>query len=1279
MLQLWQIRALEKHMQTTSRRKERKSRRLYKKREWQPVDKELRAEATNNKCLTCGGNGQCQLKIKTKIAGIKNEGLIDCGAMCCLAHSKLKNCFRKIMPTSEKLITADKQPLRVHGKAESIVTIKGRKYEALMYIVDNLAEDVILGTDFFKQHEATLCWRTDRIEIGKQGNRISMEMNIKNQSESQTTRLQLEKDVTIKPGESIKIKQHPITTIKKDVINQTGLDIQTNCSESELIITNNTTKAKRIKKNMLIHGRKNEKREEYPRITYDNKIRVCNINRKTVMRDKDGQEVKGNSGLNTEHDQMQRKLINEFIDNFASEINSHEKGRVPEQRIEMNQWKPVRKGNYSLGIHEEKMLLKKIDEMEKANIIKQKKSEWESPVFLKKKPDGSYRPLVDYREANKQIKKDNNRVPKIDLMWPKLRDARYFTTMDLNGGFFQIPLEEESKDITGITVGGIGYVFNVIPQGLTVSPSIFQTVMVDIFKDLIRSDKMMIYLDDICIFGKTFEETYDITREAMLRLKEHNLKLKTSKCNFFAEKIELLGYTVSYNKLETLNKNTEAIRKAKPPKTVKQIKRFLGMTGFYRKMVKNYSKIAAPLSDLTRGKDTKQNSKVKLGQIELEAYEKLKEIITSNPVLQIFNDEEECILEVDASKIAVGAVLTQINRETGLRHPIGYFSKKMPKAKKELCSFDLEMIAITASCHFFRHYLVGRNFTIHTDHMPLTFQARFSTPSARLARLLSKLSEFTFDIRHIKGKDNIVADYLSRIETDEEEKLRVKNGKYSLIQEKGTQTSNKAVMKIEIKQDKSELSEQQKKDPYWRDMKKALKGQQHQIDIDKRRKIMREKNKYEIDTDEVIWRKANKNRYFNRCPVIPDTMVNDVMKQLHEDETSGGHFGINKTIKKIKDRCYFKDISKKVRNWIKTCHSCQINKNKQEKYGLLQPIVAEKYEDMGHLQIDYVGKLPKCQGKEYFITAIDKASRYAWAKAVKHPDAESTIKFLQEIMNEYGIPNRISCDNGTHFSNEKVHDFCKRMGIEILHSTSYSPQSQGQVEKLNGILKERLKCQNMEKWATNLKNSTFAYNITPMECIDGNTPFFLIHGFEARIPTQNGIPNPKTTLSRDEKLEIIKKAKLKAHERTLKEAGKYKAKYDTKRKPLSLGNNDLVLVRRTYNMKKGEHKYDGPYRIIKKIGKNGLNYMVKIKTSDGRWENDVIHVRRLIPYHQRAESKNHPPPIQEEEGQTTQLRRKRGRPPLKGILKGTEEKGKTTKQVEFNIPEGRRYNLRNRK
>src|SRR6266576_2771270 len=422
-------------------------------------------------------------------------------------------------------------------------------------------------------------------------------------------------------------------------------------------------------------------------------------------------------------------------------------------------------------------------------ILRCSTSNYASSEFLKLKKDGNHRFLCNFAKLNEKIEQDRNSVPRIENIFQAMEGANYFSKLDANQGFFQIPLAEESKKITAIIVDNELYEFNVLPQGLKTSPAAFSKVMAQNFADNMYHD-VVVYMDDICTYSKGFDAGLEALEKTFKTLRRINLKLKTAKCEFLEEEIQLLGHKISKDGIKTLEKNIEAIRSFPRPRTKKQVRSFLGSCGYYRKFIKNFSKLCVHLTNLTKG-DPDDKSPVQWTEECQKEFEQLKKAMTTPPVLALFREGRETRVELDASAIAVGGVLSQKDEQTGKWHPIAYYSQKMPPKFQNEVAYDLELQGLVKTLNHFREYLYGGpKFDVFTDHLSLTHIAKSKQqPSRRLARMVSKLADYDFNIRYKKGRLNIVPDCLSRVEIEEKSEENEK------IESKINKIKNKKLLK----------------------------------------------------------------------------------------------------------------------------------------------------------------------------------------------------------------------------------------------------------------------------------------------------------------------------------------------------------------------------------------------------------------------------------------------------------------------------------------------------
>ena len=359
-------------------------------------------------------------------------------------------------------------------------------------------------------------------------------------------------------------------------------------------------------------------------------------------------------------------------------------------------------------------------------------------------------------------KSDAYPLPRIDDLLEKFRTARWFTTIDLANGYWQIEMEEKDKEKTAFICEQGLYEFNVMPFGLKNAPATFQRLMNKLFREYLN-DFAAVYIDDIMIYSKTFEEHLHHIELILKKLKEVNLMLKLVKCKWGEQNIEFLGHVVGKDGLKPDPGKIDKIKNLKIPTTQKEIRSILGLCGYYRKFVKGFSKIAKPLNELLqKGKQFEWTER------QQKAFEELKEKLIQYPILAYPDYEKEFILITDASGIGLGAVLSQLNDE-GKEVVIAYASRSLNPAEKKYVVTDWECLAIMWAIEHFHKYLIGQKFTIVTDHSALKTLKTAKIPTkGRRARWIMELQQYDFEIKHRSGKENSNADGLSRLINMEE-------------------------------------------------------------------------------------------------------------------------------------------------------------------------------------------------------------------------------------------------------------------------------------------------------------------------------------------------------------------------------------------------------------------------------------------------------------------------------------------------------------------------------
>lgn len=413
--------------------------------------------------------------------------------------------------------------------------------------------------------------------------------------------------------------------------------------------------------------------------------------------------------------------------------------------------------------HVHKELVKQtIDQYLEDGIIRHSQSPYAHPIWIvNKKPDASglkkYRMVIDYSALNAKTVDDKYPLPDIDATLAKLGKSQYFTTIDLASGYHQIAMHPDSIEKTAFTCDRGHYEFLRMPFGLKAAPSTFQRVMDHILRDHINNNICMVYLDDIIVYSVSLQEHLIALKKVFTTLRESNLKIQLDKTEFLKREAEYLGHIISDKGVKPNPKKISAIQKFPIPQTTKQIKSFLGLTGYYRKFIKDYAKIAKPMTTYL-----KKGSKIDINNIEYKnSFETLKNYLINEPILVYPDFTEPFTLTTDASNYAIGAVLSQKDK------PICYGSRTLSKAEINYSVIEKELASIIYFCNYWKSYLFGNKFTIQTDHKPLKWLASIKEPNSRLLRWKIKMQEFNYDeIKYIKGKTNHVADALSRVKIE---------------------------------------------------------------------------------------------------------------------------------------------------------------------------------------------------------------------------------------------------------------------------------------------------------------------------------------------------------------------------------------------------------------------------------------------------------------------------------------------------------------------------------
>ncbi|UYV66544.1 hypothetical protein LAZ67_4002015 [Cordylochernes scorpioides] len=874
-----------------------------------------------------------------------------------------------------------------------------------------------------------------------------------------------------------------------------------------------------------------------------------------------------------------RNLLKNYTDIFEFSKRKQFKDVNVKHRINTGDHLPTKQRPYRVAPRERQIIQDEVNKMEKLDIIQPSESPWASPVVLIRKKDGSWRFCVDYRRLNKITKKDVYPLPRIDDTLDCLRGARFYSSMDLQSGYWQIDVEESDREKTAfITPDGL-YEFKVMPFGLCNAPATFERMIDNLLKGL-KWTICLCYLDDIIVFSDGFEEHLRRLQLVLNCLKKAGLCLNSKKCKFGAKTITVLGHEVSENGIRPDQEKIRAVRDFATPRSLKEVRSFLGLSSYYRRFIPNYAHVAQPLNDLL-----KKDSAFNWNQEEQNAFEALKSALISEPALGHFDYSSPTEIHTDASNYGIGAVLVQIQK--GKERAIAYASRTLNKAEKNYSTTERECLAIIWAINKFRPYVFGQPFTIVTDHHSLCWLTNLKDPCGRLARWALRLQEFDVTVVYKSGRKHQDADCLSRSPLEYSEDMEEDIPSIVTLQN---------------------FSEEQMNDQAIRKIADKLQSSP---------------NNSFVKIDNTLYRKNYDPMGKPWLFVVPRHLRQELLKNFHDSPTAG-HLGFTKTYDRIRKKYYWPGMYRTVRRYVAHCSDCQRRKHQpQLPSGHLQPIPVPEvaFEKVG---MDLLGRFPTSEGgNRWIIVCTDYLTKYAITKALPTSESMEVAKFfIEDVILKHGAPRELITDRGRNFTSSMISDLNNQCRITHRKTTAYHPQTNGLTERLNKTIADMLSMYvdvNHKDWDRILPFVTFAYNTAKQEST-GFTPFFLVHGREAETPLD--VLFPKLLPEDDDFIQTLgaraEEARKLARIHSMRSQGSNKHRYDAHHRNIIYQPGDLVWifipVRKVGYSEKLMRRYFGPYKVTRKI--SDVTYEVEtFGNQQGRRKTkDLVHIGRMKPY-----------------------------------------------------------------
>lgn len=915
---------------------------------------------------------------------------------------------------------------------------------------------------------------------------------------------------------------------------------------------------------------------------------ICQVNRIQVdtssLEPLNKNDVKTGPGLSTEQADRLYSLLQNYRDCFATKLDEIGSAVDFEMQIDLMDTKPIVYRPYRLSHAERETVRETVDELLRLDIIQESKSDYASPILMVRKKSGEQRLCVDFRALNNKTVKDRFPLPLIDDQVSNLSGNNYFTTLDLASGYYQIPMSKDSRHLTGFVTPDGHYEFKRMPFGLANAPAVFQRMINKILGNR-RFEYALAYLDDVLIPSKDVEEMFLRLEDILSLFRQNGLTLNLAKCRFFDTTVNYLGYDISSQGIRPSEAKVLAVREFPTPCNVHEVRQFLGLTGFFRRFIKGYGEVARPLTSLL-----KKDSQWRWTSVEEHAFNFLKEKLIDRPVLALYDPKLETELHTDASSLGIGGILMQWQRDSRVLKPVAYFSRQTTPEERHLHSYELETLAVVCSLKKFRVYLLGLHFKVYTDCAALrtTMTKRDLIP--RIARWWLQMSEYTFDIEYRPGVQMSHVDALSR------------NTKLSV------DPDDNAFVSVYTIEKQNWLLSLQIADPDISRIHNILKPED---DI-----ACKDIKKNYTVKNHAVYRKVDDRL----CLVVPRSARWQICRAKHDDV---GHLGYAKTLESIQQDYWFPKLRKFVKKYVAACLECAYNKDSssRQKSGHLYPI--QKINVPFHtIHIDHLGPFVRSkEGNCYILTVVDGFTKYVFVRAVKDLKTKNSVKILEKIFYDFGVPARIVSDRGTSFTSAAFKTFCDNHGIKHILNAVACPRANGQAERFNQTILNSLASQNAfgheRDWDKCLGKLQFGINNT-VNASTRKSATEALFGFKLRDDLLNKLEIVNNDDANNSDLQQIRDE---ISISISKDQAKQKERHDANRAPAPTYEiGDLVKILRNNFENKNQStkllsKFVGPYKIIEILGNDRYRISdVPGFTKKGKPYNTVISVDRIRPW-----------------------------------------------------------------
>jgi len=1159
-------------------------------------------------------NGSIPQLVSVDVEGVTAQGIVDTAADITIMGGTL---FKKVAavarlrkksfkPCDKRALNYDRQPIQLDGRIDLDITFGDKTMKTPVYIKMNAHEQLLLSEGVCRQlnivvyHDHVQAQKHSRQSWSNSTNDVSV------------VHVKLVNTARLLPHQSMVVQAKVVSTspimdpLLVESVDQVGLETGLQVEDAlvqpgnagliNVVISNLSGCSTQLQEDTVIGKATtasliesvSETSMNSPTLTPASVLNIQSVEERHAILE---QCIPTSPLLDQQQSQALWELLKHHHAAFCLDDNDRGETDLLEMEIDTDGHAPRKVAPRRMPFAVRQEVATQLKKMQASGVIVPSISPWSSPVVMVRKKDGTLRFCVDYRHLNQITKKDTFPLPRVDDLLDQLGESRYFSTLDLASGYWQIRVAPESQEKTAfVTPHGL-FQFRVMPFGLTNAPAVFQRLMQRVLMGLNPLEGrqfVSVYIDDVLIFSETLTDHMEHLRLVIQRIEQVGLKLKPGKCRFVCDEVEYLGHVLTPIGVKPNSNLVSAVSNFPQPTDITSVRQFLGLSSYYRRFIKGFASIAQPLTQLTR-----KNVSFQWTPDHQEAFDILKQRLTTAPILSYPSFNSPFLLETDASIKGIGAVLSQC-QDDNHPHPVAYSSRSLTAAERNYSITELETLAVVWAVSHFHSYLYGQDVTIYTDHAAVHAILNTPTPSGKHARWWSKvygsgISSVTIVYR--PGKSNVKADALSRNPQGPAPSEGVCENEFQVAAVNTTTKPSISSLLLASPTTATPLSfgQEQKKDHQILQLCNYLEQGILPEDPTLAKKLVAQASLFAI-VDDTLYYIDPKHNHRQRA-VVPQHLQELILMEAHRGVMSG-HFSGKRTFTSLACHWWWEGMYSDTMKYVANCPECTISAGKGK--GNIPPLhpipVSRPFQVMG---IDLM-ELPRTKKNNKYVVVIqDYLTKWPLAYALPDQKATTLARVLvDEVVPFVGVPEALLSDRGTNLLSHLMTDICAMLGITKLNTTAYHPQCDGMVERFNRTLKAMLRKHASRfghQWDCYLPSVLWAYRNIPHEST-GEKPSFLLFGVDLRNPTESAFLSPShsspTTLEdyRQELMISLGSARELAVEAVQRAQERYKRSYDKHSKQVDYHIGDWIFIYfpavESGRNRKLSHPWHGPYRVV---------------------------------------------------------------------------------------------------